>query len=611
MTAPITSLPRLAPLVLLAAIVATAAPASEPDNPSGRKHRVYFADTDRELNVYEITGREEGPTLLIIGGIHGDEPGGYLAADLYADLTLRRGSLIVVPRADIYSIFQNERGSRGDMNRQFGTEHDHELDATIVSVLTELMSEADALLNLHDGSGFYSPEWEDDLRNPLRWGQTVIIDTKVLTTRDGTKSDLEGLARRVIELANREIPVNEHRFRLKNTRTLSEESVHKEQRGSATFFAIGQVGIPAFGIETSKEIPDEAKRVEYQVLIINEFLNELGIVPDHPRFALETPSLSYLAVSVDGGPPVVVEEGGSLAVPPGATVQITHVEANYERGLVVDIEGYGGFNDRGNPVVLNSDARVVVRKDKYDCGEIWLKLDPDAGAPPVRVNPAATTPRPYIEAFRLSVNGAARYLAPGDTIQVVRGDELLLSDPMGWAADRYKINFRGFVGNPRANDGEDRGYVVHTDHDLLQRFSLSPEEERYEIRAERGVDILATSYVEITDPRLDYVLIRLDAGPLLAVASGDTLDCSAARRLMIRELVTLPREASRFTVNFRGFAGPNGAEDRGQVINLGSGLLNRFSLLGNGRFYEITVGIGGAEIGRVVVDLGPRSEQHP
>jgi predicted deacylase len=599
----------MAPLILLVAIAATAAPASEPDNPPGRRHRVYFADTDRELNVYEITGRQEGPTLLIIGGIHGNEPGGYLAADLYADLTLKKGNLIVVPRANIYSIFQNERGLSGDLNRQFGTEHDHEMDATIVSVLTELMSEADALLNLHDGSGFYSPEWEGDLRNPLRWGQTVIIDTDVLTTRDGTKSDMEGLARRVVELANREILDPQHRFRLKNTRTFSEASAHKEQRGSATFFAVSQVGIPAFGIETSKEIPDEAKRVEYQMLIINEFLKELGIVPDHPRFALETPSLSYLAVSVDGRAPVVVEDGGSLAVPPGARVEITHVEANYERGLVVDIEGFGGFNDRGSSLVLNSDTRVVVRKDKYPCGEIWLKLDPDAGATTARPAPVTTSPRPDIEAFRLSVNGQAHFLEPGGTIQVVRGSELLLSDPMGWAADQYQVNFRGFVGNPVANDGEDRGYVVHTDHDLLQRFSLSPDEERYEIRAERGVEILATSYVEITNPRLDYVLLRLDAGPLLAVASGDTVDCSATRRLMIRELVTLPREAYRFTVNFRGFAGPVGAEDRGQIIDLRSGLLNRFSLTGSGRFYEITVDIGGAEIGRVVVDLGPGGER--
>ncbi len=39
-------------------------------------HRVYFKGTNSELDVYTITGSSPGPTLLILGGIQGDEPGG-------------------------------------------------------------------------------------------------------------------------------------------------------------------------------------------------------------------------------------------------------------------------------------------------------------------------------------------------------------------------------------------------------------------------------------------------------------------------------------------------------------------------------------------------------
>jgi hypothetical protein len=597
---------RLLGMIALPLLLPLLSTASEPDVPTGRKHRVYFADTDKELNVYEISGREAGPTLLIIGGIHGNEPGGYLAADLFADLTLKKGNLIVVPRANIYSIQQNERGSRGDMNRQFSTEsHDLEIDSDIIGVLVELMRQADALLNLHDGSGFYSPEWIDDLQNPLRWGQTVIIDTASLTTRGGERVDLEAMAGSVVARANGEIPTPAHHFRVKNTNTFNEDSPHLEQRGSATFFAISEVGIPAFGVETSKQIVDEAERVEHQVLVINAFMEGLGILPDHPRFALETPQLEYITVSVDGGPPVVIESGQSHSVHPGATIKIAHVEANYERGLVVDIEGVGDFNDRGIPVVLVRDTRVVVRKDKYDCGQVWLRVDPSADrfTGPDRSGRAAG--RPAIDAFRVAVNGSWHYLPSGESLQVVRGDELQLGDPLGVAdLQIYQVNLRGFVGNQVANDGEDRGYPVHTEHDLLQRFSLSPEKERYEIRIEQGRDILATSIIEVTDPILDYVLMRLDDGPLLAMASGDTLAAGGARHLLIENLVTLPRDASRFTVNFRGFAGSEGAEDRGQSIDLQRSLLTRFSLEGSGRFYEITVSLGSVQLGRVVLDLG-------
>ena len=48
-------------------------------------HKTYFENTDYELHVYEIIGHEPGPTMMIMGGIQGNEPGGYLSADIYAD----------------------------------------------------------------------------------------------------------------------------------------------------------------------------------------------------------------------------------------------------------------------------------------------------------------------------------------------------------------------------------------------------------------------------------------------------------------------------------------------------------------------------------------------
>ena len=86
----------------------------------GRKHEVHLEGTPYELHVYRIEGREtRSPTMLIVGGIQGDEPGGFLAADRYVDLTLKRGTLVIVPRANFYSIIKNQRGPHGDMNRRF------------------------------------------------------------------------------------------------------------------------------------------------------------------------------------------------------------------------------------------------------------------------------------------------------------------------------------------------------------------------------------------------------------------------------------------------------------------------------------------------------------
>ena len=48
-------------------LLALAAPSAR----AGRKHEVLFANTDNELRVYRVYGREEGKTLMIIGGILG------------------------------------------------------------------------------------------------------------------------------------------------------------------------------------------------------------------------------------------------------------------------------------------------------------------------------------------------------------------------------------------------------------------------------------------------------------------------------------------------------------------------------------------------------------
>ncbi len=600
-------------LLLTGAPPPGSAPAHVPIKGPGRTHRVFFADTEKELNVYDIRGRLDGPTLLIIGGIHGNEPGGYLAADLYADLTLRRGNLIVVPRANIYAIHRDERATGGrDLNREFGVEpdDDHELAQDIVGVLTELMTASDAILNLHDGSGWYHPTWMNATRNPQAWGQTVIVDAEELPGRDGGETyPLEAVAREVTERANMGIVDTQHLFRVKNTRTFSEDSPHKEQRGSATFFAVSRLGIPAFGVETSKDIADESLRVEYQVLVINAFMERFGIQPDHPRFALETPQLRYLAVSVDGAPPVVVDEGEELRVPPGATVEVTHVEANYERGLLVDVEGAGGFNDRRVPIRIDRDTRISVWKDKYPCGAVRLKVDPSVRRPDPaarRADPVPSVGNEGILAFRLRWNDRSLLLEPGATLQVIRGDSLVLDDPLGTLPPGpFQVNFRGFVGNTVSNDGEDRGYIVHTEHDMLQRFSLSPEKERYEVRAEAGTRILATSVVEVLDPRLVYLMLKVDDGPQLALADGDTLAVDRQVVLTVTDLVTEPAVGGGFTVNFVGFPGPTGAEDRGHPARLDRDLLIGYSLAGEGRFYEITVRRSGMPVGRVVLDLGP------
>ena len=136
----------------------------------------------------------------------GDEPGGFLSADLYIDLALKTGNLIVVPRANFNSIISFQRGSNGDMNRKFGGQNQDDYDSQIVRILEQLMSESDILLNLHDGWGFYRPTYESEQANPRRYGQSIIADSESFTSeKTGQTLALKNLALKAIQEINSQI----------------------------------------------------------------------------------------------------------------------------------------------------------------------------------------------------------------------------------------------------------------------------------------------------------------------------------------------------------------------------------------------------------------------
>ena len=190
---------KLITIALLCLCTITAFAAAPETRPS-RHHEVYFEGTDYELNVYTILGRRDGNTLLILGGIQGDEPGGYLSADLYSSLKLDQGNLIVIPRANLKSVIMYNRGPDNDMNRLFVDDLPNAgMDYQVVKVLIQYMEQADLFLNLHDGWGFHSSTYVNEQRNPKRFGQSLIVDEDIFVCDDGTGLELTSMAMTVLE----------------------------------------------------------------------------------------------------------------------------------------------------------------------------------------------------------------------------------------------------------------------------------------------------------------------------------------------------------------------------------------------------------------------------
>jgi len=222
-------------------------------------------------------GSGHGPTLLVVGGIQGDEPGGFTAASL---LTTRynftKGNVWVAPNLSFPSIILSTRGFHGDMNRKFAFIAPDDPDyKTIMSIKDAILApEVDLILNLHDGSGFYRPTAINSMLNPARWGQSVIIDQEELDNCPDHNhlGNMGNLARHVAAQVNSKLLNALHVYHVKNTETRLGD---REMEKTLTYFAITH-GKPAFGVEASKDL-SHAQRTYYHLLALEAFMRRMGI----------------------------------------------------------------------------------------------------------------------------------------------------------------------------------------------------------------------------------------------------------------------------------------------------------------------------------------------
>lgn len=447
-----------------------------------KTHTVFFEGRENELHVYRSSGTEPGKTLLIIGGIQGDEPGGFLAADLYVDLSLKKGKLIVVPRANFPSILKRERQINQDMNRKFAEDHLSNYEAEVVDVLKKLICESDCFLNLHEGSGIYSPVWEGEMKNPHRYGQSIIADASVLDTGNGEPAvDMEAMANAVIEKINPHITDKELLFHFNNHRTSHPDTIHKEQRASATYYAVQACKIPAFGIESAKFLPLEQK-IRQHIWAINGFMELLDIVPETPGMDLKKPDLEFMIISVNDSIPVVVSNMQRLTIRKGDVIEVHDIVTNYKRGLAVDVIGAGNpYNDMKKKLTIREPTRIEAKKDFYPCGSVFIDIADTGTEPPRNLSVTRASPPDELR-YKLKLNGKTVIVDNYAHIRINRGDQLLIEDVISGKEDpsNYVVNFKGFVGNRSNNTGEDRGYVIDTSKNVLMpRYSLDKKGKRY------------------------------------------------------------------------------------------------------------------------------------
>ncbi|MAE45891.1 MAG: hypothetical protein CMJ86_03270 [Planctomycetes bacterium] len=215
--------------------------------------------TPAQTSYRILRSRAEGPCVLIVGGMHGNEPSGAAAAEQISTWDIKAGTLIIVPRANVLALNANQRrtpglkGEAGDLNRAFPLQD--EVRAGLATDIWSLVTtyEPDWVIDLHEGFDFHRS-------NSKSVGSSVI---------HSNHDQARALAKKIIATVDATIDKPGQRF----------DRIQTQVAGSLARAAFEAKGIPSIIIETTTKLHVLSYRVRQHRLAVFTLLQDLGLGP--------------------------------------------------------------------------------------------------------------------------------------------------------------------------------------------------------------------------------------------------------------------------------------------------------------------------------------------
>ncbi len=335
-----------------------------PAEPAVRVGGAILAGTPAETAWYVNDSGQPGPTVFIVGGIHGNEPAGAAAAEEILHWRLTKGRLVVLPRANVPALLANQRGIPGvpdeeaNLNRNFpaagGT---NEAVGPLAQAIWQLVSaqRPDWLLDLHEGVDFSK-------------AGTGSVGSSLIAPRS---EPAVGLAKLMQATVNATIADEAKQFMLRLGVV----------DGSLARAATDHLGVPAMILETTSKGQPRALRHRQHRLLVHRFLSELGLAAGGPDVLVDRDVARALLPA--GGPPLLVAiydgpgNGASsarkveeaLQPAPGAVVRRIGAESIRAGALAqFDVVVFPGGSGSGQGNALEETGRAAVQAFVRDGG---------------------------------------------------------------------------------------------------------------------------------------------------------------------------------------------------------------------------------------------------
>ena len=181
---------------------------------------------------------------------------------------------------------------------------------------------------------------------------------------------MERFAQKVIRKINSQIADKRYHFHVNNTNTSHEQSLHKEQRKSLTYYALTVKHKMAFGIEATKNCP-LPHSIGYLTMAVNAIIESAGILVE--TFHSTSPEMIANELKRNEefrGLLVEINDIRKFILPhheihltSGDRLQILSVEARHPRGWYPFLVGSKWYNDLGKEFSIRRGSQLVLQKD--------------------------------------------------------------------------------------------------------------------------------------------------------------------------------------------------------------------------------------------------------
>lgn len=212
--------------------------------------------TKYATDLYIIESGKPGPVVMIVGGVHGNEAAGYQAASEVKDWKIKKGTLLVLPKANVLAINKKVRyiSSEGDLNRAFPQSSSQSGSNTLSKAIWSALKKhkVEWLMDMHEGYDYYKNTSTSSV------GQTLIY-----YPNSGTKTSVA----KIVSTLNQGISTSYKKF------TLLQYPV----KGSLARASGQYLGVKSFIFETCDN-PVLSVRVNYQLKAANTLLQGLGMI---------------------------------------------------------------------------------------------------------------------------------------------------------------------------------------------------------------------------------------------------------------------------------------------------------------------------------------------